>query len=231
MRRRVQASFCQSGVEPRNEQFLWQAIKFCSPHAPPSFAPRPQAEHGKQESQGSEYCSRVEEDCLSELLSEETGFSADTIREKRRIQMAEKRARIKANRRKSDKPKVLRIATSQAAPAPPSTITITERAEGLASLSPSRQSMNRVEDVPDRSAGSAQDCMREEENEPDEYEEMGTRTISEVAGDSPGSTSSDAQDWHLSPVTQDQEQHEEQISSSHLYIFLFFTLSTSDEKL
>ncbi|KAK7033750.1 hypothetical protein R3P38DRAFT_2772607 [Favolaschia claudopus] len=164
--------------------------------------------------------------------------NADTIREKRRIQMAEKRcerevmARIKANRRKSDKPKLLRTATSRAVSAPPRIITFTERTGRLASLSPSQQPMNRVEnkDVPNRSVSPTQDRMRsrEEENERGEHkEEIGMRTISEVAEESPGSASSDDQDWQLSPITQGQEQHEEQIasSSSHLYIFISLQFS------
>ncbi|KAK7027715.1 hypothetical protein R3P38DRAFT_3190797 [Favolaschia claudopus] len=148
--------------------------------------------------------------------------NADMIREKRRTQMAEKRAEIKAKRRRSDKPKPTQrkcaVSSSTASRATPksdphhSKVTSAEHeaSQGLALLSQQRgwaehmdsesketaqmgiESRTSLTADPSTNVAAAEEFVIEED--------VGVRTISEVAGCSESSDSEDSEDFRLSPI-------------------------------
>ncbi|KAK7030156.1 hypothetical protein R3P38DRAFT_896010 [Favolaschia claudopus] len=131
--------------------------------------------------------------------------NADMIRAKRRIQMAEKRARIKANRRKSDKSRPKKN-TSRTTDSNCRCLAEAEKetTEVLASLSRSRPRIS-IEEFAVQSDDGIRNNYTDDEDSDEPEEAMGTRTISEVAGDPLGPESDSEVDWQLSPITR-QEQ-------------------------
>ncbi|KAK6988883.1 hypothetical protein R3P38DRAFT_3228219 [Favolaschia claudopus] len=124
--------------------------------------------------------------------------NADTIREKRRLQMAEKRAQIKAKRRQSDKP---RCRKGKPAPSrPPVTLTTGT----TATTSPLRTLAEAEAEASEALAAMARQCVALEEADPDldsedsdEEVDAGCRTISEVAGIACHDGSTDVQESEI----------------------------------
>ncbi|KAK7063356.1 hypothetical protein R3P38DRAFT_3164361 [Favolaschia claudopus] len=121
--------------------------------------------------------------------------NADIIREKRRIQMAEKRAKIKAKRRRSDKPRPPTKKQLKSVPCPrilaeaendasDALLTMAQQPAQQPVLPPASPDLRRSENVSESNEGLDHCDIRDEidvDAEDSDNAEAGYRTISEVA--------------------------------------------------